>query len=137
MKKLLLLCAMGTITVGLYGAAAAGYRYENGELIRPGGLSQAAAMAKARELVDQHGPKLNMMHNENYTNMLAGALVLGDNAADSADLVLDRIKTTNRIFAHGYYQNLPERLKEMIQSIPGDNADELAQKNEELDAIDY
>lgn len=135
MKKLLLLCAMSTIATNLYGAAY-GYRYEGGEVMRPGGLSSAAAGQKAKELVAQYGPNLDAIHVKGLTNQLWRALNLGDAAVDPKDLVIARIQTANRIYTAnpGGYNSLNSFFKDMIQRISLADWNELERMNAELDA---
>jgi hypothetical protein len=122
MKKLLLLCAMVT-SVSMYGASI-------------GRLSQAAAEQKAQQLVAQYGPNLDQMHVEGYTNTLTGSLRLGQNAVDPVDLVVDTIKTANRIFAAnpGDYWGLPADLQEHLRYLTLYDRARLAEIKRELAA---
>jgi hypothetical protein len=118
MKKLLLVCAMSAVTtVGLYGAASGYYRSADGEIMRPGGLSAAAAEQKAKELVAQYGPNLDRMQVEGFIDALTRSLNLGDAAVDPTDLVIDTLKTANRIFVASprNYRGLPADLQEYVR----------------------
>lgn len=139
MKKLLLLCAMSTMAVNLYGAASS-YRYEGSELIRPGGLPYPAAKLKASQMVEQYGQNLDDISRNSYILSLAGAYALGNKAVDWPATIIDAIQTANRIFAANPgkgYADLTPQLQGYLEQLPSYDAKEIAAIKRDLQELGY
>lgn len=128
MKKLLLLCAMSAITtVSLYGGS-----------LGHSTVSEERASEEARQLVTRYGPYLDDMARDGYKDMLISTFMLSKHA-DPKDLIIDKIKASNRIYAKylGGYRSMPMYLREIVSYLPLYDRSKLAEINRRLDAMGY